>query len=93
MNWKQRIRTDVDDRSLPLSKKVSDAEKEWVPFTIFIGKEEFNKKIFTLRERGKKDLIKMSKDGLIGKLRRLQRRMPWRPLPVPMLMSKRAVFV
>ncbi|MFH1586101.1 MAG: threonine--tRNA ligase [archaeon] len=87
------IRTDVDDRSVTSSKKIVDSEKEWVPYTILLGKDEVAKQIFNLRERGTKELIKMSKEGVTGKLRELQQGMPWKSLPLPMLMTKRPVFV
>lgn len=87
------IRADVDDQAETSSKKIVNSEKEWVPFTIFIGEKEIKEKTFALRERGKKELEKISKEKLVLKLKSLQGNMPWKPLPLPMLLSKRPVFV
>ncbi|MFH1503653.1 MAG: threonine--tRNA ligase, partial [Candidatus Diapherotrites archaeon] len=90
---KKNIRADVDDNSETSKKKIVDSEKEWVPFTIFLGEKETKENIFTLRERGKKGLVNLSKEELISKLKELQADMPWRPVPLPILLSKRPVFV
>ncbi len=93
LNEKQHIRTDVDDRDLPLSKKVSDAEKEWVPDIVTIGEKEIQNQILSVRVRqtGKVEEIKpvIFRDIL----KRKQGNMPWKPLPLPMLLSKRPKFV
>ena len=90
---KNNIRADIDDRNETSNKKIVDSEKQWIPFTIFLGEKEINKKTFILRERGKKGLESVTKKELISKLKSLQEDMPWKPLPLPTLMSKRVVFV
>jgi len=90
---RDNIRVDVDDRNETSNKKIVDSEKEWIPFTIFIGEKEIKSKTFALRERGKKGLSKVSRKELIIKLKNLQKSMPWRAVPLPLLMSKRPVFV
>ena len=45
------IRTDVDDRDLPLSKKVADAEKEWIPDIITLGEKELKNQVLSVRIR------------------------------------------
>tara|TARA_Y100000034_G_scaffold41320_2_gene50847 strand:+ start:8357 stop:10207 length:1851 start_codon:yes stop_codon:yes gene_type:complete len=87
------IRADIDDRAETSNKKIVDSEKEWIPFTIFVGEKEIKENIFALRERGKKELKKISKKELIFKLKKLQKNMPWKSLPLPMLISKRPIFV
>lgn len=87
------IRTDIDDRAETSNKKIVDSEKEWVPFTIFIGEKELKNKKFNLRERGKNKLEVMSKEKIVSKLKKLQGDMPWKPLPLDILLSRRPVFV
>lgn len=89
----REIRTDVDDTNETSKKKIVDSEKEWVPFTIFLGEKEIKEENFQLRERGKKGLKQYSKKELIEKLKNLQQDMPWKPLSLPILLSKRPVFV
>lgn len=36
------FRVDVDDRDMKLGKKVREAEKEWIPYTIVIGDKELS---------------------------------------------------
>ena len=90
---KNNIRVDIDDRAETSNKKIVDSEKEWVPFTIFIGEKELKNKKFNLRERGKNKLEIVSKEKIISKLKKLQGDMPWKPLPLDILLSKRPVFV
>ena len=46
-----KIRTDIDDREESVSKKIRDAEKEWIPIIIVIGEKEKDGKRFTPRFR------------------------------------------
>ncbi len=93
LNENQRIRTDVDDRDLPLAKKVSDAEKEWIPDIVTIGEKELQNQILSVRIRKTGKVEEMKPHFLRNILRKRQGDMPWRPLPLPMLLSKRAKFV
>lgn len=88
-----KIRTDIDDTSESSSKKIVNSEKEWVPYTVLVGEKEEKGGEFMLRERGKKKLEKLKKKQLIEKLKKLQGDMPWKPLPLQMLLSKRPKFV
>jgi len=91
------IRTDVDDRDLPLSKKVSDAEKEWIPDVITIGEKELKNQVLAVRIRKKdeaKSEVKTMKPHILKNiLKKKQGGMPWLPLPLPILLSKRPRFV
>jgi|TARA_Y100000310_G_C20677147_1_gene813738 threonyl-tRNA synthetase len=94
------IRADVDDRNETTRKKIVNSEKEWIPFTILIGEKEIKGNEFMLRERRGNikfdpdvSLDNFSKAKLISKLKLLQNNMPWKPLPLPVLISKRPVFI
>lgn len=92
---KQKIRTDVDDRSLTLPKKISDAEKSWVPYVIVLGEKELKSKKLALRIRGKEKSAKMINLGekeLLEKLQKQQGEMPWKQLPLPIELTKRPIF-
>jgi len=86
-------RVDIDDRDLSISKKIREAEKEWVPLIIVLGERECKDKIYTPRYRmplqGKQEctlpeLQKFIKTH-IGNY-------PTAPLPLPALLSKRPRF-
>ena len=87
------IRTDVDDKDNTLSKKISDAEIEWVPYIIVIGEKELESKKLAVRIRQTGKIENPSEKELISKLKKEQGEMPWRPLPLPVLVSKRPSFV
>jgi len=89
----ERIRTDVDDRDITLPKKVSDAEKEWVPYIVVIGEKEIKTKKLAVRIRQTGKIEKISEKKLVNILKKEQDNMPFKPLPLPILMSKRPVFV
>ena len=90
---RHEIRVDVDDRAETSNKKIVDSEKEWVPFTIFLGEKEVKNKKFNLRIRRENKLESLPKKKLIERLKKLQSDMPWKPLSLPVLLSKRPVFV
>ncbi len=93
LNEKQNIRADVDDRDLPLSKKVSDAEKEWIHYIVTIGKKELENQILSVRIRKTGKVEQMKPHNFRDMLKKEQAEMPWRPLPLPVLLSKRPKFV
>jgi threonyl-tRNA synthetase len=87
------IRADVDDNADTLSKKVSNAEKEWVPYIIVYGEKEKNSKNLPVRVRETGKIENWSNDEIIKNLSKKQTGMPWKPLPLSVLMSKRPIFV
>ncbi|MEM0467417.1 MAG: threonine--tRNA ligase [Candidatus Thermoplasmatota archaeon] len=48
-----QIRADVDDREESVSRKIRDAEKEWIPFIVVVGDKERAEQVFTPRIRVK----------------------------------------
>ncbi|MDD5133765.1 MAG: threonine--tRNA ligase [Candidatus Nanoarchaeia archaeon] len=86
------IRTDIDDRSITLPKKISESEREWIPYTIVIGEKEISSGKLALRIRGNKEIENLTKEELIKKLKSQQGNMPWKPLPLNILLSKRPIF-
>lgn len=90
---KASIRVDIDDRTETVSKKVRDAEREWVPVVIVIGDKEIKKKKLPARIRGAKKLKIVTVKGLVAEMTKKIKGMPFRPLALPRLLSMRPVFV
>ena len=85
---KERIRVDVDDRELTVSKKVREAEKEWIPFIVVFGEKEVGGKLTVRTREGKQE--KIEKKELIERVANEEK--PSRGLPLPMLLTKRPIF-
>jgi threonyl-tRNA synthetase len=90
---KGRVRVDIDDRSETVAKKVREAETEWVPFIVVVGDREVRAKRLPVRIRGKKGVKMMTAKELAAAVEKETREMPFRPLPLPKLLSMRPVFV
>jgi threonyl-tRNA synthetase len=88
-----KIRVDVDDRDESVNKKVASAGKEWVPYVVVVGeKEQTEKKIaLTVRATGEKRLISVHE--LISEVQEKTHQMPYRPLPLPRMLSRRPKFI
>lgn len=44
-------RYDIDDRNIPLREKIIEAEHDWIPFQVIVGKEEKQTKKLSVRDR------------------------------------------
>jgi threonyl-tRNA synthetase len=94
---KRRIRVDVDDRDETLGKKVRDASREWIPYIAVIGEEEVKGGFLTVTVRAESTLkqqkkVKMSLDELAERIAKECEGKPFKPLPLPMLLSQRPSF-
>jgi len=90
---KENIRTDVDDRSLSIGKKIREAEMEWVPRIIVIGEKEKSSGMYSVRVREFGEQKEMSEGDVIKDVRSKLIGFPYRPLPLPRSLSKRPRFV
>ncbi len=93
----RRIRVDVDDRDETLAKKIRDAGREWIPYVVVVGEEEVRGGYLTVTVRAESTLkeqkrVRMSLDELVERIRRECEGKPFKPLPLPMLLSKRPSF-
>ncbi|MBI5060728.1 MAG: threonine--tRNA ligase [Candidatus Aenigmarchaeota archaeon] len=90
---KSSVRVDVDDRSEPISKKIRDAEMEWVNAIVVIGeKEKKSKKLAVrFRETGKVKQMKLSE--LVKQIKEETHGFPFKKLTLPKYLSKRPIFV
>jgi len=84
---------DIDDRALTLQKRVREAEMEWVPYVIVVGEREIESGVLSVRDRethGKVQSVKL--DELITKIAEKLEGKPFKPLPLPLNLSKRPQF-
>ena len=88
-----KIRVDIDDRDESVSKKVAAAGKEWVPYVAVIGEKEQQAKSLAVTKRVKGSKQLMSVNELIDEVHQNTHQMPYRPLPLPLMLSKRPKFV
>jgi threonyl-tRNA synthetase len=94
----QKIRVDIDDRTMTMGKKVRDAEKEWIPYILVIGEKEKETGLLSVRVRstgevGKDEKLKQMKfNDLVEEIRTATLDMPFKPLSLPKSLSKRPKF-
>ncbi len=91
------VRADVDDRDETLAKKIRDAGREWIPYVVVIGEEEVKGGFLTVTIRQESTLkeqrrVRMNLDDLVNRIRGECKGKPFKPLPLPMLLSKRPSF-
>ncbi len=89
---RERIRADIDDRNESIGKKIRDAERGWVPRIIVIGEREKTGNKINVRIR-ESDTKEMSLPALIKEIREKTENFPFKPLPLPKMLSRRPRFV
>lgn len=89
------IRSDIDDREESVSRRIRDAEKEWIPVIIVIGEKEKQSGRFKPRFRA----VELSDTNQVYSIEELaslideqMKRFPTEPLPLAKLLSKRPQF-
>jgi threonyl-tRNA synthetase len=85
-------RVDVDDRPLTLQKRVREAEMEWIPYIIVIGRKEVESDVLPVRDREAGEIRKIKLKELTHLIRGKTRDKPFTPLPLPKHLSKRPQF-
>lgn len=89
---KSGIRADMDDNVETVSKRIRNAEEDWVPYTLVIGDREAGGDKLMVRVREINEQKAMPMADLIREIRKKTEGMPFKPLPLPSLLSKRPVF-
>lgn len=84
---KHDIRVDIDDRDLGLSKKIKNAEQEWIPYVVIIGQNEIEEGNISLRVRNEGEQ-KTSPDKSIEDLEVKLSGFPKVPTNMPSFVSK-----
>ncbi len=84
------LRVDLDDREESVSKRIRDAEMEWVPYIVVVGGREVsasdNKLSVRVRGEGSRS---MSIDEMIEEIKGKVKGKPYMPLNMPKLLSLR----
>jgi len=86
------IRIDIDDRALTLQKKIREAEMEWIPYIVVVGKRELESGKLSVRIRATKEVRNMTLEELISEIAEFGKDKPFKPLPLPKYLSKRPQF-
>ncbi|MFH1638229.1 MAG: threonine--tRNA ligase [Candidatus Woesearchaeota archaeon] len=89
----RRIRADIDDTEETVSKKIRNAEKEWVPYILVIGDKEIKGGQVNVRIRESSEQKEMEMSDLVAEVKEKTSGMPYIGLPLPKLLSKRPKFV
>ena len=85
------VRLDVDDREIPLRDRIRQAEQEWIPYVVVIGDREVADDNVTPRVRGGhvSPNRRLPLQALADWIVRQQDTLPFRPLPLPIYLSRR----
>ena len=83
------IRADIDDRPESLSKRIREAETEWIPFILVIGDKEAESTTLVIRDRRVGTQIESNIEELIESVRKETKDKPFMPLNLPKYLSKR----
>lgn len=89
----KNVRVDVDDRTESVQKKVRDAEVDWVPMIVVVGEKEKKSGKLAVRFRKTGKVENMEMKELEEKVKKETEGYPFKPLPLPRLLSKRPKFV
>ncbi len=94
---KSSIRADLDDRDETLGKKIRDAGREWINYTVVVGDKEVRERTITVtvREGSKIDEAKKKEikvEDLIKEIREECKDMVYMPLSLPDRLSVRPRF-
>ncbi len=93
-----QIRVGVDDRNESIGKKVFEAKTKWIPYIIVVGDTEVKASKLPVVIRKESSLkvdkkVEMSIKELISDIKNKTKGLPFRPMYMPRLVSKRLVFV
>jgi len=86
------IRADLDDRSESISKRVRDAEVNWIPYIVVIGEKEVKTGLMNVRKRETGEQKAMSIRELIEEVANRTKGYPKISLKMPSLLSQRPVY-
>jgi threonyl-tRNA synthetase len=87
----QGLRVDVDDREESVSKKIRDAEVEWIPYIVVVGEKEASSGKLPVRVRGGEP-VNTTVDGLCSLVKQSLGGRPCIPSSLPLLLSMKPRF-
>ncbi len=83
------VRADIDDRDESVDKRVRDAELNWIPYILVLGKRETDTKVFTVRRRIDGKQYNSTLEDLENEISQSTSGYPRMALRLPVLVSKR----
>jgi threonyl-tRNA synthetase len=83
------IRADIDDREESLSKKIREAEMEWIQYVVIIGEKEISSNTISVRDRMKKSSYEITMMELKEMIQSQTKDKPYLPINLPELLSNR----
>jgi threonyl-tRNA synthetase len=86
------IRVDIDDRSKTLQRKVSEAEKHWIPYVIVIGDKEETSDEVIVRSRSTLTSNRKPLQEFIVEVIEETKGKPFKPLSYPRSLANRPIF-
>jgi threonyl-tRNA synthetase len=87
------FRVDVDDRDMKLGKKVREAEKEWIPYTIVIGDKELSGTGPLVVRRRDGGQTEMTLEQLLDEIAAEMAGKPFMSANTPRRLSTRPIYV
>ena len=90
---KNKIGADIDDNVEKIEKKVRDAEMEWIPFIVVIGKKEKESGKIAVRIRETGNVENITLEEFIERIKKLIEKYPFKPLSLSKFLTKRPKFV
>ncbi|MDO8869509.1 MAG: threonine--tRNA ligase [Methanobacteriaceae archaeon] len=88
----QNVRVDVDDRPERVGKKIRNAATDWVPYVTVIGDNELESEELTINIRETQEKQAMTREDLVKLVKEETNEMPFRALPLPLMLSERINF-
>ena len=85
----QNIRVDIDDRNETISKRIRDAEKEWISYVLVIGEKEMNSPSLSIRDRTTGDVRQFSIEDFVKEIKDITNGKPVSKLNSATLLSQR----
>jgi len=86
------IRVDLDDRPESISKRIRDAEVNWIPYIVVIGEKEMKTNLLNVRKRETGEQKTMPVRQLVEEVADRTKGYPKMTLKMPSLLSQRPVY-
>ncbi|MFN3655380.1 MAG: threonine--tRNA ligase, partial [Candidatus Nitrosotenuis sp.] len=83
------IRVDIDDRNESVSKRIRDAETEWIRYSLVIGEKEIGKTNLSVRDRKTGDIHEITFDDFVKEIKEQTKDKPFAKLNLALHLSKR----
>lgn len=87
------VRAEVDDRGETVGKKIRAGEEDWIPYLVVLGERERASGQLSVRVREDSSRPALDAEALAAVIREKTRGLPFRPLPLPVRLSRHPIFV